>query len=418
MIDHVSIKQRAYPENGPQSDMLVTHCNHARLCYNIGLEQRKMCTRSARRRGHRVTAVSQQRELTAARQEFNWLRAGSTVVQQGALRDLDRAFANFFAGSAKFPTFRRKAARQSFVVRDVHLRRYNRKWAAVLVPKAGWLRFRLSVNWSELAAATSARVSVHHGHWHVSFTTPPKPRKVPTSNHAIGVDRGVAVTVMTSEGEQFQAPSLTAGEKQRFAALERLLATQQKGSKRRQVTKNKLGALHGTLDCRRTDWIEKVTSYLAETYAGVVIEDLKIKNMVGRAQPLPDGDGGYLPNGQAAKSGLNKAIHASMWGGFARRLADKTVVVKIDPAYTSQRCNSCGHTSSENRNSQAVFSCVVCGHMVNADLNAARNIRDSGVAQLAASTQSKPGGTGCSGEATLGDANPQPCLEQGWNPRL
>lgn len=404
----MSIKQRAYPETGPQSDMLVTHCNHARFCYNTGLEQRKMCTRGERARGHRVTAATQQRELTAARSQFDWLRAGSTVVQQGGLRDLDRAFANFFAGTAKFPTFRRKHARQSFVVRDVRLRRYNRKWAAVLVPKAGWLRFRLSVNWAELDAASSARVSFHRGRWHVSFTTPPRPKRDSTSPRVVGVDRGVAVTVMTSDGQRFQAPGLSAGEKRRFRALEQRLAGQHKGSKRREVTKNKLGALRGKLDCRRADWIEQTTTHLAETYAGVVVEDLNISNMVGRATPRPDGDGGWLPNGQAAKSGLNRAIHASVWGGFARRLADKTEVVKIDPQYTSQRCNACGHTSSDNRDSQAVFACTRCGHTDNADLNAARNIRDAGVGQLAAGGQLKPGGTGCSGGAVRGDANLQP----------
>jgi putative transposase len=403
----VSVKQRAYPEPGHQSEMLVTHCNHARFCFNIGLDQRKMNTRGDRARGNRVTAASQQRELTEARREFDWLRAGSTVVQQGALRDLDRAFANFFAGTAKFPTFRRKAARQSFVVRDVRLRRYNRHWAAVLVPKAGWLRFRLSVNWAELSDASSARVSFHRGRWHVSFTTPPRKKRV-SGDRIVGVDRGVAVTVMTSDGERFRAPSLTPGEQQRFRSLEQLLSTQTKGSRRRQVTKDKLATLRETLDRRRTDWIEQTTAHLAATCAAVVIEDLRITDMVSRVPARPDGAGGFLPNGQAAKTGLNRAIHTSVWGGFARRLADKADMVKVNPAYTSQRCNSCGHTCRENRDSQAIFSCVQCGHTANADLNAACNIRDAGIAKLAAESPQKPGGTGCSGEAVIGDANLQP----------
>jgi transposase len=49
-------------------------------------------------------------------------------------------------------------------------------------------------------------------------------------------------------------------------------------------------------------------------------------------------------------------------------------VEKVNPAYTSQTCNVCGHCAPDNRESQAVFRCVACGHRANADVNAAVNI--------------------------------------------
>jgi putative transposase len=56
----------------------------------------------------------------------------------------------------------------------------------------------------------------------------------------------------------------------------------------------------------------------------------------------------------------------------------RVTVVKIDPKNTSLRCNACGHTAPGNRQSQAVFQCVKCGHLAHAGTNAARNILQAG----------------------------------------
>lgn len=390
IIDYVSIKQRAYPDSD-QVAMLVTHCDHARFLYNLGLDQRRMLTRADRRRGIRITAASQQRELTELRQEVEWLRQGSTVVQQGALRDLDRAFSHFFSGRTRFPTFRRRGGRQSFVVRDVSLRRYSRKWAAIRIPKAGWLRFRLSVAWDKALQASSARVVIHNGKWHVALTTPPREKRT-SGQGVVGIDRGVAISVMTSEGVGYKAPTLTPCQEKRFVRLEQAAAKKVRGSKRYEITRQKLAEMRSRLNNRRTDWVEKTTTDLASSYACAVIEDLNVASMTSRVAVRPDGDGGFLPNGQSAKSGLNRVILASLWGKFARRLSDKVDTFRVPAAYTSQKCHQCGHTARENRESQAVFKCVSCGHTVNADLNAARNIRDA----------LKPGDTGCTDAALSG----------------
>ncbi|WP_312907590.1 RNA-guided endonuclease InsQ/TnpB family protein [Natronosalvus caseinilyticus] len=53
------------------------------------------------------------------------------------------------------------------------------------------------------------------------------------------------------------------------------------------------------------------------------------------------------------------------------------VVEQINPAYTSQRCSTCGFTHKDNRphnNGQDEFECLKCGYEVHADYNAAKNI--------------------------------------------
>ena len=65
--------------------------------------------------------------------------------------------------------------------------------------------------------------------------------------------------------------------------------------------------------------------------------------------------------------------------GFLAKLADLAqrfgiASEEVDPAYTSQRCSSCGHVHRSNRSGD-VFRCRRCGLTLHADINAARNIR-------------------------------------------
>ena len=385
----VSIRQRLYPDP-VQRVGLVEHCHHARFVFNIGLEQRSMWTKDRHSRGShpeygnldavRVTTATQMRELAQLRQSLGWLRAGSSSVQQAALRDLDRAFANFYAGRAKYPSFKRRSEREgSFYIRDLTVRRLNRKWGTVTVPKIGQVRFRISRLWAEIEKASSARVTHRNGRWHVSFTTPPAEKISAGTGAVVGVDRGVANTLATSEGRMIQAPAFTVGEQARFLALQRQLARQQKGSARRQGTLDRLAVLRRRLDDRRTNWVETTTTDLARTYDLIAMEDLRVTNMVRRPQPKPDPEqpGAFLPNGARAKAALNKAILASCWGRFLARLEHKMpegAVVRVDPRNTSRTCAACGHCASGNRESQAVFECVACGHQAHADTNAALNI--------------------------------------------
>jgi len=390
----MSIRQRAYP-TGEQLAVFGTHCDQARYIYNLGLEHRKLAYRHKLSYGHRPgypdrnpgsSFAAQSKMLTEARSEFGWLSEGSRVVQEGALRDLDRAFDNFFDGRAGYPTFRsQRDPRHGFVIRDVTVVRLNKNWAAITVPKAGQLRFRVSRPWSEVAAATSAKVIVHNNQWHVSLTTPPRGKinGEATAGH-IGIDRGVKNTIVTSDGEFFQAPSLTDGESRRFEALQRKLSRQSKGSRNREATRAKLAVLRQRLNNRRGEWIEQSTTELGLRHPSIAIEKLIVCNMVRRPKPKPDPDnpGNYLPNGAAAKSALNKAILASCWGKFAERLSHKTDVIEVPAKYTSQQCHVCGHIDKRNRESQAEFRCVKCGNSGHADVHAAMNIDERAFGQL------------------------------------
>ena len=73
-------------------------------------------------------------------------------------------------------------------------------------------------------------------------------------------------------------------------------------------------------------------------------------------------------------SKLAKHILDCSWRMFFELLEYKTKVIKVNPAYTSQKCSKCEHTCKENRKTQSLFECVECNYTENADLQACKNL--------------------------------------------
>lgn len=142
--------------------------------------------------------------------------------------------------------------------------------------------------------------------------------------------------------------------------------------------------MHAWPICRR-DHLHKVSSALVKRYGVIIVEDLKIKNMTKSAVGTVE-----KPNiRSAAKRGLNRVISKQAWGIFFRMLEYKCnwygrKFIKVDPKNTSRTCPACNHIAKENRESQAVFKCVACGHQDNADSVGAFNIRKRGLTSLVA----------------------------------
>jgi transposase len=354
-----------------QEEILLRHCSDARYVWNLAVEQHAWW-----RPGRKSAPgyLEQARQLTAARAASPWLREGSQMVQQQALRDFAQAMAGFFAGTHGRPSWRKAGRNEGFRVVAIGpgtVRRLNRNHGEVRVPKAGWVRFR----WSRQVpyGVRSYRVTRDRaGWWHVAFAAIPDPVPAPGNGHVVGIDRGVAVSAALSTGELLSCPGLTVREAARLRRLERKLARARRGSARRGKAKRGIARLKAREVARRKDWCEKVSTSLARRFDVIRVEDLKIKNMTRSAR----GTMGQPGRNVAAKAGLNRGIRGSGWGMLVRRLQDKAPgrVEKVSPAYTSQRCSACGHTAAESRESQALFRCVACGYACNADVNAARNI--------------------------------------------
>jgi transposase len=353
-----------------QEKVLRNHCAHARFVWNLAVEQQSWW------RPGRTSApgwVEHSRQLTQARSEYDWLAAGSVMVQQQALRDFSQAMANYFHGTHRRPTWRKAGRDEGFRIVALRLgqvQRLNRHQGQIYIPKAGWVRFR----WSRpVPPSRSFRVTLDRvGRWHLTFAAIPQPIEGPGTGEVVGVDRGVAVSAALSTGEILHCPHMSARRKRRFKALERRLARAKRGSKRRAKVKLALARVKSHQADARTDWAEKLSTDLARRFDVICVENLPVRNMTRSAKGTVNDPGRNV----RAKAGLNREILASGWGILVRRLEQKAPgrVEKINPAYTSQRCSACGHVASENRKSQAVFACTICRYTANADVNAASNI--------------------------------------------
>ncbi|MEU0517247.1 transposase [Streptosporangium sp. NPDC006007] len=357
-----------------QEAALAGHCGHARYVWNLAVEQHAHWKPG--RKGAPGFA-EQCRQLTEARAEFGWLRGGSIIVQQQALKDFAQAMANFFGGTHRRPAFRKRGRGEGFrivAVKPGDVRRLSRHVGEVRVPKVGWVRFR----WSRAVGdgVRSYRITRDAaGRWHVAFAAIPDPIPAPGTGEVVGVDRGVTVSAALSTGELLNAPALRDAERKRLLRLQRRLARARRGSNRRAKVKAAIARLKARESDRRKDWVEKTSTGLARRFDVMAVEDLKVRNMIRSARGTLAAPGRNVRQ----KAGLNRGILAAGWGRLVTRLEHKAPgrVRKINPRYTSRTCNACGHVAGESREGQALFLCVACGHRDNADVNAARNLRDT-----------------------------------------
>ncbi len=169
----------------------------------------------------------------------------------------------------------------------------------------------------------------------------------------------------------------------RFPCVRRVRRT---GNHQRAV--DKVARLHGRVRRQRLDHAHKTALGLVRAHDFIAHEDLKIGNMTRVPAPKsdPGQPGGFLPNGAAAKAGLNRSIHDAGWGVFLTILHAKAEsagreVIAVDPCNTSRRCPrpGCGYTVKENRPTQERFHCVACGHTAHADTVGAINVPRAGL---------------------------------------
>jgi putative transposase len=215
-------RYRLYPTPG-QAEVLVSWGHTARWVWNTALEQRQMLWQTWKRT---LRAYEQCGHLTIARRELSWVRQLPAQSGQQVLRNLDRAYDNWWNSKhpAGPPKFKKRDAlvRIPFPGQAVALRKLNRRWAEVRLPKLGWVRLRLSRPLGgEVANATVSRDALG---WHISLGVATANAPVcPNGKPGCGVDFGVACSAFVSDEDapRLMPPTLTSGEQLRLVGLER-----------------------------------------------------------------------------------------------------------------------------------------------------------------------------------------------------
>jgi putative transposase len=296
---------------------------------------------------------------------------------QQTLKDLERAYTNFFAKRADFPRFKKKGQSDSFrYPQGCKLDQANNR---ICLPKLGWLRYRNSRD--VLGKLCNVTVSQTGGKWFVSIQTEREiDQPLPAATSAIGIDVGIA-RFATMSDESYLAPiNSFKKHQQRLARYQRRMSRKVKFSNNWKKAKARVQKIHTGIANARKDFLHKSTTTISQNHALVCIEDLQVRNMSKSSKGNSEQPGKMVKQ----KSGLNRSILDQGWGEFRRQLAYKVVwhggiLLAVPPHHTSQTCPACGHVSKDNRQTQAKFLCVDCGYENHADVVGAINILSRGM---------------------------------------
>lgn len=376
---------------GRQTESLVALLDVQRELYNAALEERIGAWKWERRS---VPYFDQCRTLTGLREVRPDVLAWGVIVCRGTLKRLDRAFAAFYrrcrtGETPGFPRFKGKHRWDSVQWEDT---------AGWKISDAGRLYLQgvghVKVNLHRPLRGVPKAITVKREgrRWYVSIRCVDVPAQpLPTTGRAVGVDRGITALVATSDGELIANERFGQRAAKRLAKAQQDLARKKRGGGRRRRAVERVARCHRQAQRQRADFAHKLSRLLVNDHDVIVLEDLKVANMIRRPKPRPNNEGGFDPNGAAAKAGLNRSIQDAGWASLAQMILYKAEdagrdVILVPAAYTSQTCHQCGHVAAGNRHEQQ-FRCTSCGHADHADVNAARNILRAGLALRDASAE-------------------------------
>jgi len=315
--------------------------------------------------------------------ETPWLADAPVHPLQQTLKDLERAYANFFAKRANFPRFKKKGQHDSFRYPDPKQIKLDQANSRIFLPKLGWVRYRNSRE--VLGTVKNVTVSQSCGKWFVSIQTEREIQApVPKATSAVGIDMGVTRFATLSDGTFYAPLNSFKRHEDRLRKAQQAMSRKTKFSNNWKKAKARVQRIHFRIGNARRDYLHKSTTAISQNHAMVCIEDLQVRNMSKSAAGTTEQPGKHV----RAKSGLNKAILDQGWFEFRRQLDYKLAwagghLIVVPPQNTSRTCPACGHVSADNRQTQARFLCVECGFEENADLVGAINILRAGHAHCA-----------------------------------
>jgi putative transposase len=364
-----------------------------RELYNAALQERRDAWSHAS--NTRISYGDQSAQLTSIRAARPDQAVWSFSSQQATLRRLNKAFGGFFrrvktakpGTRAGYPRFKGQARFDSVEwPKDGDGARWLPESRRVYLQGIGQVKVHLHRRVD--GRVKTIQIKRQGRRWVLVLSCDDVPANpLPATGTQAGVDVGIAAFATLSDGTTVENPRWARKAADTLQVAQQRLQRAKRGSNNRGARRETVAARHRKIANRRKDFHHKQARELAARYDLLVVEDLKVANMLRRAKPKPDPDnpGQFLPNGARAKSGLNRSISDAGWGQFVSILRAKAedagrTWIEADPRHTSDGCERCGHAAPENRVSQAEFACQRCSHTAPADEHAARNILRAGLA--------------------------------------
>ncbi len=338
-------------------------CRHL---YNWALSERQ---RVYKETGQGLTYNKQQHLLPAYVKAHPEYKEVHSQVLQDVLRRLDFAYKRFFAKEAGYPRFKNRDHYVSCTYPQVDaVRKTFSKLGYIYLSKIGYVEM---IAHREFDPGKVSRVNIkyHGGRWYANLTAEVEiPQLTPAGRGSVGIDVGLEHFAALSDGTFIETPAYYRKSEKKLARLQRRLSRKKKGSHNRGKAKAKVAKLHARIANRRRDYLHKASLSIVKSYDIIVIEDLRIKNMVHNRR-------------------LAKSIYDAGWGQFGGYIGYKAerhgkIHIKVNPCGTSQEC-LCG-TSVPKDLSVRVHQCPTCGLIAPRDLVSAKLIERRGLSLLTA----------------------------------
>jgi putative transposase len=360
-----AFKYRVYPT--PEQEILLRRTlGCVRLVYNKALAHR---TEAWYERQERVDYIQSSAQLTLWKKEedLQFLNEVSCVPLQQGLRNLQKAFGNFWAGRAKYPNFKKKRNGGSA---EFTKSAFRWKDGQVFLAKC---TEALPIRWSRQLpkGCEPSTITIRldaAGRWFASLLVDDITIKpLPVAMQSIGIDLGITSLLALSTGEKVSNPKHFNRFRKKLKRVQKGLSRKVKGSNNRLKARLKVARVHAQISNARGDFLHKLTTQLVKENQTIAVEDLAVRNMVKNHK-------------------LARAISDASWGELVRQLTYKAAwygrkLIKIDRWFpSSKRCGNCGHIVDKLPLNIREWTCSECGAVHDRDLNAAGNILAAGLA--------------------------------------
>lgn len=374
-----SLKIRLYPTK-EQEILFYKHINCQRYIYNWALNLNNELYRKDKKK-YSSTVLCKM--LTQYKKQEVWLSEVSNATLKESIRNLDKAYTNFYKGRANLPKFKsKKKSKLNFYSRYDKIKFYKNN--TVNLEKIGKVKYKSSydIALTQIVKFSNPHVSYNGRCWILTVGVSVDSEMHKLTNEVIGIDLGIKELAICSNGMMFKNINKDLAIKKLEKRLKRL---QRKVSKKYELNKegrsyrksnniikleNKINRLYRKLHNIRLNYIHQTTSTIVKTKpCMVVMEDLCIKDMMKNKSIAK-----YV-----SKLGLYEFIRQMKYKCEWNNIK----FIQVDRYYPSSKiCSNCFNIKKDLKLSDRTYYCEKCGLTIDRDFNASINLMNYGKSLL------------------------------------